>query len=117
MRVLGLILLCFSFSALADRQLTTQIYDVDYGREPGDEILVFLANGHVAKLPKGQEAMLSRLTSLKSNQKLWYTFTLDDNRYIKQVKPSKEKGYSFDPARLPTTESFTSYVPTTIESM
>lgn len=48
MHVFGLLLMCLSLPLLAGTKLTTQIYDVDYGKQPGDEILVLLTSGHVA---------------------------------------------------------------------
>lgn len=118
MRVLGLLLMCLSLPALAGRSLTAQIYDLDYGRKPGDEILVFLSSGLVAKIPKGKEAMLDQMLTLKSSQKSWYKLTLDDDRYITKFKLSDYQGPNFDPAKVQSTDKMLSqYVLTTIANM
>src|SRR5690606_9375147 len=116
MRVFGLLSLFLSLPVLAATEITTQIYDIDYGQGPKDEVLVLLTSGHVAKLHHSTELLHEKSVQLEKNRK-WFTVTLDEDRYITDLQPAE--------APLPqvkvNTESekmmnFT-YVPTTIADM
>jgi hypothetical protein len=117
MRVLSLLLLSFSLPLLADTSITSQIHDVDYGHKSGDEILVFLKSGDVARIDHKKASMLDTLTSQKSSGNNWIKFTLDKNRKIKKMRSvpapvvktsDMEKGMALLDAN---------YVPTTIANM
>lgn len=117
MRVLSLFLLSFSLPLIADTSITSQIHDVDYGYKSGDEVLVFLKSGDVARIDHKKASLLDTFTSAKSANNQWIKFTLDKNRRIKKMKSvpapvvknfETEKGLDFLDAN---------YVPTTIASM
>ncbi|MGE3610145.1 MAG: protein-glutamine glutaminase family protein [Bacteriovoracaceae bacterium] len=84
MRFLGPLFLLFSFQLLADSEIKSQVHEIDYGDQLGDEIYILLKSGHVAKLQKWNQSFLKTLTDSKE-QKTWLKITLDDNRYIKIV--------------------------------
>jgi hypothetical protein len=118
MRVFGLMFFFLSLPVLATMEIKTQIYDVDYGNKPGDEILILLTSGHVAKMPHDQKAMIETFASSKTKHN-WFNFKLDKNRFIKEITFA-------EPPHFPTEEMETSssdkglmstYVPTTIASM
>lgn len=121
MRVFGL-LFFLSLPVLA-AEYTTQIYDIDYGQEAGEEVLVLLKSGHVAKLRESHEVLNKRFMNSKSKDN-WYKVTLDDERYIVDLEEADA------PAEIEEEESSEampkirygfnapmSYVPTTIANM
>lgn len=118
MRVFGLLFCFLSLPLFAATKITTQIYDIDYGKDAQDEILVLLTSGHVAKVKKGDQHLLNKFRSEKSNR-AWFNFTMDKNRFITDMKVTKspvpetsleEKLFTPDPAN-------STYVPTTIKDM
>jgi hypothetical protein len=113
MHVLGLILLMFSLPVIADIEITTQIYDIDYGTKNSDDVLILLKSGHVAKLRDSQKIINDHLRNLDSKTN-WYTFTLDDQRYIKNIIKATTKNI---PKEIHSTKFFNQYVPTTIANM
>lgn len=115
MRLFGLIFMCLSLPLLASTQLTTQIHDIDYGHKSGDEILVFLKSGHVAKISEKNKNMLNNLTSAKANEE-WFSFTLDKDRYIQKAK-SVPAPFTARPKNFSSMNELATYVPTTIASM
>ena len=115
MRVFGLLLFCFSFPGWAGLQLITQIQDVDYGKAPGDEVLVFLTSGHVAKI--GQEkSFIPRLNEGKTKDR-WFSITLDEKRYITQMNPASSPLLPFLEDLFAFKSRNESYIPTTVGSM
>lgn len=114
MHVFGLIFLMFSIPALADTEITTQIHDIDYGMKSSDEVLLLLKSGHVAKLRDTQKVLHEHFRNLDTKDN-WYTFTLDDERFIKNVRRSHE-----DRKLVNKSNAFSSldqYIPTTIANM
>ncbi len=114
MRFLGLCLLFLSFSTLANTQLTTQVTDIDFGKDAKDHVLVFLSSGHVGKISKTDKALAGRAgQAIKSNDVV--NISLDENRFIlgfeKAAIISRMNDVS-TPAKL-----FETFTPTTIESM
>lgn len=120
MRVFGLLISFLSLPLFAATQLTTQIYDIDYGKNAQEEVLVFLTSGHVVKVKRDDEALLKKFTAEKSARR-WFNFTMDDERFITGMnatenpmpEPKEEEAdENFSPIKLDNT-----YVPTTIASM
>jgi hypothetical protein len=115
MRVFGLLPLFLSMPLLAATEFTTKINDIDYGQKAGDEVLVFLENGKVAKLRENNQLLVTKNKSI--NKKDWFRITMDDERFITSVEeveaPVKEEEKSFKSFY----EAPQSYVPTTIASM
>lgn len=117
MRVFGLLFFFLALPLWGETQLTTQLHEVDYGNEPGDEILVLLTSGHVAKVPQKDKAILIRINAAKAKDK-WFTITLDDQRYITGLEsalPPHPGAVENLFKRLDQTDD--TYVPTTVESM
>lgn len=122
MRVFGFLFALLSLPVLA-AEYTTQIYDIDYGTKPDDEVLVLLTSGHVAKLRESHEILNKKF--MKSElRKNWYRVTLDKDRYIvdlDEVDPPYDtttvEGLSGQPKILFNQDAPMSYVPTTIASM
>ena len=116
MRVFGLLPLFLSLPLLAATELTTRIHDIDYGQKPGDEVLVFLSSGHVAKLRESNQFLLTDAKTI--DKKSWFRVTMDDERFITSVDeveaPIKEES---KPTFKALSEGPQSYVPTTIASM
>lgn len=117
MLIFGLMFLVLGLPAWANLELITQIEDVDFGRNPKDEVLVFLKSGHVAKLHQSNAQMhLDNLNS-KSNQD-WFKINLNKHRYITSatkitvpnIKLHKKKSNYLK--QLPMT-----FIPTTIANM
>lgn len=113
---LGFIPVIFYFIALpifASTKITSQIHEVDVGSRVGDEVLVFLKSGDVARLKKFDLDKIEELRSRKSTDE-WLTFNLDKNRFIKSITDAEapilneEKALPFDEIN---------YTPTTIASM
>lgn len=114
MRILGLLVFVLTLQAHANSQIVTKIHDVDFGNHQGDEILVFLKSGHVAKIDEFNLQMIEELQSSKS-QSQWLKLTLDEGRNIIDVESADapyEAGREKTILDLPHP-----YVPTTIESM
>jgi hypothetical protein len=87
MRILGLFFLCLSLPLFADVTMTTQIHDVDYGTQMGDEVLVFLTSGHVVKVKNLHDlGMIEDLQSAKGDKDQWFKLTWDKDRYITKVQ-------------------------------
>ena len=71
----------------AKTTLTTQIYDIDYGKDDSEETLVLLTSGDVAKLKKNDKFSFSkRKTTPQLISDQWYQISLDKNRYITNIK-------------------------------
>jgi hypothetical protein len=119
MRVFGLLLMFLSLPLMASTKLTTQIYDVDYGRNPGDEILVLLTSGHVAKLAPEKKDLLNRLQENKVHKSYdtWFDITLDKERFITAVKNTEAPLHSLEQPTPLMKIIDNSYVPTTVASM
>lgn len=111
---LGLAAWLVSLPLLAATSVTTQVYDIDYGK--GDqETLILLNSGQVAKVPSTKSDILGRLTQ-KSSQNQTFTFTLDDDRYI--IAMNEADSPMMTPVQPENMSSIKStYVPTTVESM
>jgi Glutaminase len=83
-----LITLTISFSALATRTYQTRIHEIDLGME-GEETLVLLETGDVAKLPsEGDKDLILSLYMSKYNQQ-WLNITVDDERFITAMQSTK----------------------------
>lgn len=119
MRVFGLLLSLLCFPVLA-AEYTTQIYDIDHGQKPGDEVLILLNNGRVAKLRNSHE-VLNKSFMKSRNRKNWYRIILDDERYVIDFEetdaPTTERRPSKKDHKSLTEEEPQSYIPTTIASM
>lgn len=108
-----LLLLFLTVPAFAATQITSQIHEIDIGTRPGDDVLVLLKSGDVARLNVSDLSKIDEVRSNKSSND-WFTFTLDENRYIKKIITanvptlSTEKEFSLDEIN---------YTPTTVASM
>ncbi|HLT22753.1 MAG TPA: protein-glutamine glutaminase family protein [Bacteriovoracaceae bacterium] len=114
-----LICLLSAIPIWAKSSLTTQIYDIDYGRDETEDTLVLLTSGHVAKLKKDNRLMWLKKrnkSSLQTDQ--WFHITMDKDRYIIQIQET-ESPFSPEEVKQKTVEKFLNrtYVPTTVESM
>lgn len=114
MRIVGFFFLCLSFPLMAANQITTQIHDVDFGHHQGDEILVFLKSGHVAKISEWNLKMIEEFQMAKSNDN-WFRITLDEKRNIIDVE-DVEAPYSTNVEKT-LLDNPVPYVPTTVASM
>lgn len=109
----GLAAWLISLPVLAVTEITAQIHDIDYGKK-GEETLVFLSSGQVAKLPSGDSSLLMTVKENKSQQQT-FRFTLDEDRTIIAVEEAHQNSFAL-PVREDSFEK-SNYVPTTIESM
>lgn len=117
--ILGLFFLSVSLPLLANtRKITTQIHSVDYGN-PGEEVLVFLMSGDVARATEANLEMIEDVQEAKSNSE-WLTLTLDKDRHILSVDgasapvaKSNEKDFDLDGID----SGYSPYVPTTLPNM
>jgi hypothetical protein len=118
MRVFGLLLSLLSLPLFAATELTTQIHDIDYGKNPDDEVLVFLTSGHVAKLRDTKGFMPLNMKSAKTKSK-WFNVSMDDDRFITDIRPTAAPVPDLKPGMSSKFEKGlnATYVPTTIESM
>lgn len=116
MRVFGLSFLFLSLPLLASTEITTQIHDIDYGHKPGDEVLVLLTSGHVAKLQHSNKMLLDDSMKAKSKDK-WFRVTMDDNRFITDLEPTAAPFTLSKIVKPSTHKSLMNYVPTTVASM
>jgi hypothetical protein len=114
MRVFGPMFFLLSLPLLAGTEITTKIHDIDYGQKPGDEVLLLLSSGDVAKLTHSSAMMIQNSRSKSKGN--WYNFKLDDNRYVTDFE---EVDAPFDVSRKHTSteKELNNYVPTTIASM
>lgn len=116
MRVFGLLMCFLSLSAIAETKLTTKIYDIDYGTKDGDDVLVFLTSGHVAKLNHSNMGLLpDNNKSFVNND--WYEIRMDSNRYIIKATRTEEPAFAAGVANLKGFLQQEEYIPTTVESM
>jgi hypothetical protein len=114
MRVFGLLILLISFPLWSATHVT-KIYDIDYGQKLGDEILVFLTSGHVAKVGYQKTDLVGRLFKAKYEEN-WFKITLDKNRYITALVPA-ESPLQKSAENLSSVMLKSNYVPTTVASM
>lgn len=77
----------FSVSAFSTTHITSQIHEIDVGTRIGDEVLVFLKSGDVARLRSFDLRKIEELRSLKSNDE-WFTFSLDQDRFLEDIEPA-----------------------------
>ncbi len=115
MRVFGLLFSILSLPLLAATEVTTGIYDIDYGQKDGDEVLVFLNSGQVAKLNQSNAGLVSELKDSKSKSKI-FRVSLDDDRYITDIE-AVDVSVPKAPPVCNEEKSRMDYVPTTIENM
>lgn len=117
MRVFGLLFSILSLPLFAVTEVTTGIYDIDYGQKKGDEVLVFLNSGQVAKLNHTNAHLIAGLKDSKSKGNV-YKVSMDDDRYITDIET-----VGLSPLTPPvcdttkTEKGLMNFVPTTIESM
>lgn len=99
--------------ALAFTEITTQIHEVDIGTQPGDDVLVLLKTGDVARLNVSE---LDKIEELQSYAFYggWFTFSLDEKRFIKRIFSA-----AAPVATIEEKQSFYdfNYTPTTVASM
>lgn len=113
-----LIAILLSVPIAAKTTLRTQIYDIDYGKED-EETLLLLTSGDVAKLKPNEHLMFwQKKINNEPSSTQWFDITMDENRYVTKMQAAE--------APLPTIEEKTArlnkllqstYVPTTVESM
>lgn len=115
MRVFGLLFSILSLPLFAATEVTTGIYDIDYGQKDGDEVLVFLNSGQVAKLNQSNADLVSGLKDSKSKGKI-YRVSMDDDRYITDIEVVDAPAPKTPPV-CNEEKGMMNYVPTTIESM
>lgn len=122
-RRLLILVLLFALPALAgSRKITTQIHDVDMGSKAGDEILVFLTSGDVARLSPADSKLLAGLSSnQKSGGEPWVTLTLDTNRKIQKIvnapTPAQPSISLTEKINLSLNMDSAVYTPTTVASI
>jgi len=113
MKWLPAIFLMFSVSAISATQITSQIHEIDFGNHLGDEVLVFLKSGDVARMKSFDLEKIEELRSSKSNND-WFTFSLSEDRFIEKIEPadgpliSSEKELALEEIN---------YTPTTVANM
>lgn len=113
MRILGLFFLCLSLPLMANTKITTQIHSVDHGN-PGEDVLVFLKSGNVAKISQGNLKTLEAFQDAKSTDE-WLTLTLDKNRNIIKMEAAAAPVVVSDEAKELDLDM--EYTPTTVASM
>lgn len=119
MSFLGLAVWLVSLPVLAATQVATQVYDIDYGTED-EEILVLLNSGQVAKVSRENSEILDQLSQKSTIKQQSYKFTLDKNRNIVAMDEvhSPEVVENLPPEiSMNTSSNKSNYIPTTIESM
>jgi hypothetical protein len=111
----GLALWLMASPLLADTHLSTQIHDIDFGKQMNEDILVFLKSGHVAKIPRNNPELLQQMTEAKDSNAS-FDFKLDSKRNIVGMKQI-DRIESTDPDQLMSIMSEKDiYIPTTIAS-
>lgn len=114
MRGFGLLFIILSMPLMAS-EITTGIYDIDYGQKVDDDVLVFLNSGQVAKLNQSNTDVISGLRKSKSKNTI-FKVAMNDDRYITAIEivgygsPRLEN-------KCDNEKGLTNYIPTTIESM
>lgn len=116
MRVFGLMFSLLSLPLFASVDLTTQIHDIDYGTKEGDEVLVLLKSGHVAKLRETNSLLEKNFVNQKSKD-VWYNVTLDDDRYITSIEKTEAPITVEHVIKKNDEKALMEYVPTTIASL
>lgn len=114
MLIFGLLLTLLSFQSHANREIISQIYQIDNGIK-NDDVLVLLTNGHVVKISDQDKKKFPPISYEKSLNE-WYQFKLDKNRFIKSIKKilSPQKDFKLSsPLNLEILE----YTPTTIKTL
>ena len=84
MRFLHLLLFFLTTSLWANSELTTQIHDIDYGRDSSEKDLLFLESGHV--VPVTNQKMIPP----NFNRKTKWHFILNDKNEIIHMSEVKE---------------------------
>lgn len=113
MRWYPLIFLLFSVAGFSKTRITTQIHEIDVGSNLGDEVLIFLKTGDVARMKTFDLKRIEELNSFKSGNQ-WFTFFLDKNRFVEGIElaetpvVSNEKEMAFQ--EIP-------YIPTTVANI
>lgn len=108
------LLLFITTSSFAAKNITSQVYDIDYGFKSDDETLILLKSGEVIKVPDNHQKKVS--PKLSFNGESWFKFTIDENRYLLSWEEVENQSVDDEDQEL---HSFArvNYVPTTIASM
>lgn len=109
-------LICFH--VFADSKIETSIIDIDFGQKSGDETLVFLQSGLVAKIrPSSKFNILELLHRKKiSSENPVYQISYDKNRFITNIEEINSNSRQYNQVNL-SKDLNAQYIPTTIESM
>ncbi len=118
MFMFGLLVWLMSLPLMAVTQVTTHIHEIDYGQMPGDEVLVYLGSGLVAKLPRGKSDLLFQVSTYKEKGG-FFRLTLDSDRTIIAAEKAKRPAGStvlkhMGPAKM---NLLLTYTPTTIADL
>lgn len=92
MRLFYLLFLITSFPLLANTKITSEIHEIDFGNVPGDEVLVFLKSGDVARIRNWDQETISKLQQQKSLNGS-FELTLDGDRFVTHVKRLENKAH------------------------
>lgn len=107
------LLALFTVTAYSSTKITSQIHEIDVGTRLGDEVLVFLKSGDVARMKSFDLKKIDELRSLKSNQE-WFTFSLNDDRFVEEVELAEAPDLAQE-GELNLQEI--NYTPTTVANM
>jgi len=111
---LTLLTVFLNYSAYASIQVKAQIHDIDFGQE-GEEDLILLTSGHVARIQKNKKISKNEMNSLHKS-KQWASFSLNEKNEIEsyiinQLKDSQKK------IKVEPKNQEENYVPTILENM
>lgn len=117
MRNLVLLLsLIFSAQLLADSKFTSKIHDIDLGKRPGDDVLVFLSSGDVVMVGTWNLKLIEDLHAAKSSEE-WMDLTVSEERIILKAKTVEAPVLAVEVSKSFNQVENTEYLPTTVESM
>ncbi len=109
-------LLLFSFPLLSwsNTHFSTQIHDIDFGDKQDEDILIFLNNGHVTKIPKWDATLLQEVSEAR-DQKSFLDIGINTERFIQDIE-EKETPEEVSDEVYGSYEK-NNYVPTIIPSL
>jgi hypothetical protein len=85
MRIFFFLLFILSLPTWAETHIISRVQDIDFGKAPDEEVLVFLETGHVAKVKDWKIiAPLSKSNKFED----WWKITLDKKRHIINLEPT-----------------------------
>jgi hypothetical protein len=112
---LASVLLLISLPLFAQKQLTTQIHDIDMGLS-GEEPLIFLTSGDVVTYPIAEKSFILKLRE-KVRAKSWFLITLNSDHEITAMEETSSPVESSSLTKSFFEENVPPYTPSILKNL